>query len=341
LYEDSLGLFSAIYNIALVCRRFSYNHLWKPEKLPAKVISIGNLTLGGTGKTPAVISVAKEAKKRGFNPCILTRGYGGKTKDICFVSKGDKPLLDAYQAGDEVFLMAQILKDIPIVKGKKRYEAGMFAFRGLTPIGLQPSLFILDDGFQHWKLQRDVDVLLIDATNPFGNGKLFPEGILREPFNAIKRAHIIIITKADTVSHKSIAEISQKIKKYNTTAPIFTASHRAIELIDLYGGVKDIDMLNNKKIYAFAGIANPDYFRLTLKKAGAEIVKFRKFRDHHVYKQKEIDEIIKNAAGLDIIITEKDMVKLKRLKVSDNVYALRIEFSIDNDFYNNLFGRLQ
>jgi tetraacyldisaccharide 4'-kinase len=164
-----LGPFSAIYNLALKCRRFCYDHLRKPDRLPAKVISIGNITLGGTGKTPAVIALAREARKRGLNPCVLTRGYKGKAKDTCFISKGEGPLLDAEQAGDEAFLMAEVLKGVTIVKGSDRFRAGIMAleYDQLAIVNLpQSRLFLLDDGFQHWRLHRDIDVLLIDATNP-------------------------------------------------------------------------------------------------------------------------------------------------------------------------------
>ena len=340
-----MGLFSALYAFALTCRRFSYAHIKKPDKLPAKVISIGNLTLGGTGKTPAVISLAREAKKRGFTPCILTRGYKGKAKNICFVSKGNGSLLNAEQAGDEAFLMAEILRGIPVVKGAKRYEAGIFALKELSSqpsaLSLRPSLFILDDGFQHWRLHRDIDILLIDAANPFGNEKLFPEGIMREPFSAMKRANIIVITKADMAVQGRIHAIMDKIKKYNPEAPIFTASHKPTGVAGISGESKGLDSLRNKKIYAFSGIANPAYFRSTLTLSGALIVEFRKFRDHHIYRQKDMDEIKKDASGLEIITTEKDLVKLKELRIPENLSALKIEFSIDDDFYDNIFRRVQ
>jgi tetraacyldisaccharide 4'-kinase len=332
-----LGLFSAIYGLGLAYRRFSYAYFKKPDKLPAKVISIGNLTLGGTGKTPAVISIAQEAKKRGFTPCVLTRGYKGKAKETCFISKGEKPLLNSREAGDEAYLMAEILKGMPVVKGKNRYEAGKLALENFQ----SEILFILDDGFQHWRLHRDIDVLLIDATDPFGNEKLFPEGIMREPFSAIRRAHFIVITKADVALQGAVQEITDKIRKYNSKAPIFIASHRPTGLSNISGESKGLDSLRDKRIYSFAGIANPAYFQSSLTLGGARIVEFRQFRDHHVYKQKDMDEVKKEALGLDIITTEKDLVKLKELEIPKNLSALKIEFSIDNEFYDNLFRRLQ
>lgn len=330
-----MGLLSALYGLGLSCKKF---YCRNPNRLPAKVISIGNLTLGGTGKTPAVISVAQEAKKRGFNPCILTRGYKGKVKDTCFVSRGDNPLLNAYEAGDEAFLMAKILKGISIIKGNNRYKSGLFALNNSKLQTLNSKLlFILDDGFQHWKLHRDVDVLLIDATNPFGNEKLFPEGRMREPLVAMKRAHIIVITKADMAVPGAVTAITRKIKQYNQEAPVFTAAHTPTGLINLEGESKGLDTIQGKRIYAFSGIANPAYFQSTLTSSGGQIAGSRKFRDHYIYKQKDIEEIRKEAAGLEIITTEKDLVKLKELDVPDNLSALRIEFSIENEFYDALF----
>jgi tetraacyldisaccharide 4'-kinase len=331
-----------------------------PARLPAKVISIGNLTLGGTGKTPAVIAVAQEAKKRGYSPCILTRGYKGKAKDISFVSRGEGPLLSPIEAGDEAFLMAQILEGTPVVKGTDRYKSGLFALdnlyskphKGVLPAvpiskGVLPyaptnssPLFILDDGFQHWKLHRDVDVLLIDATNPFGNERLFPEGIMREPFSAMKRAHVIVITKADMAIEGAVTAMTRKIKQHNQEAPIFTASHKPAGLIYASGETRGLDTLRDKKIYAFSGIANPAYFKTTLTSAGGRIAGFMNFRDHHNYSRKDLDKIKAEAAGLDIVTTEKDLVKLRELKAPDNLSALKIGFSTDNDFYDYLFGRL-
>lgn len=336
-----MGLLSALYGAGLSCKKYFCRH---PDKLPAKVISIGNLTLGGTGKTPAVISVAQEAKKRGHKPCILTRGYRGKAKDISFVSKGDRPLLSPAEAGDEACLMAETLRGVIIIKGKDRFRAGTAVFDNAHQaiVNLQyPHLFILDDGFQHWKLHRDADVVLIDATNPFGNEKLFPEGIMREPFSALERAHIIVITKSDMAPQGAVSSITRKVKQYNREAPVFTAAHKATGLVNASGEVKGLDSLNDKKIYAFSGIANPAYFQSTLTSAGAHIAQFRKFRDHHKYSRKDINEIQKNAAGLDIITTEKDLVKLKELDIPDNLSALKIEFSTNNEFYDTLFRYIE
>ena len=334
-----MGPFSAIYNLALKCRRYCYDHLRKPDRLPAKVISIGNITLGGTGKTPAVIALAREARKRGHNPCVLTRGYKGKAKDTCFVSKSDGPLLNAEQAGDEAFLMAEALRGVPVVKGSDRFRAGIMAleYDQLAIVNFpQSRLFLLDDGFQHWKLHRDIDVLLIDATNPFGNGRLFPEGTMREPFSALGRADIILITKSDVAGDGAVLDITDEISKYST-APVFKAFHKPVNVISGSEETEGTETLNNKKVYAFSGIANPAYFQATLRTVGAEIIGFRKFRDHHLYTQKEIDEIKLDAGGHEIITTKKDLVKLRDLELPERISALKIEFSVDEGYYDYIF----
>jgi tetraacyldisaccharide 4'-kinase len=331
-----LALLSGIYGIVLRIARL----LKQPKKLPYKVISIGNITLGGTGKTPAVIALAEEAKRRGFHPCILTRGYKGTANGPCFVTKGDKPLLNVSQAGDEAYFMSEALSGVPIIKCADRYEGGMFAINSkLLPL-TSKLIFILDDGFQHWQLQRDKDIVLIDATNPFDNGKLFPEGKLREPLSALKRADIVVLTKEDMADKKRISACRNKIKRYNPDVPIYTSSHVPAALISVSGKAEDINTLKGRKVYAFSGIANPSHFEMLLKSIGAEVIKSKRFRDHHHYPQGDIDKMIKEAGGLDIITTEKDMVKLKGRALPDNIYALRIQFSIDGKFYDDIFGKL-
>ncbi|RJQ44154.1 MAG: tetraacyldisaccharide 4'-kinase [Nitrospiraceae bacterium] len=330
-----MGLLSAIYGLGLICRRLTV----KPHRLSVRVISVGNLTLGGTGKTPAVIAITEEATRRGLKPCILTRGYKGKAKGPCFVPGFQDPEFSIQEYGDEPALMAERLRDVPIVKCADRYKGGQFALNSL-PVTAHPSLiFILDDGFQHVRLHRDIDILLIDAYNPFGNERLFPEGKLREPLSSISRAHVIILTRAD-MARVSLETLTLKVRQYNADAPIFTASHNPSCLAYPSGETASPGMLRNKKIYAFAGIANPFHFRDILISLGADIISFKSFRDHHRYKQKDLDKIRAEAAGADIITTEKDMVKLRELRLPDNICALRIEFVVEDGFYNKIFNAL-
>lgn len=332
-----MGPLSTAYRLVLSGREFLYRAgIRRSRRLPAKVISIGNLTLGGTGKTPAVIAVALDAKKRGYRPCILTRGYKGRAQGPC-LSTSDRECFDHVRlVGDEAAYMAYRLPDVPIVKDRNRYRAGTYALEKTGSSAID--VFILDDGFQHRALQRDRDVLLVDATNPFGNGRLFPEGIMREPLTSIGRADCVLITKSDAVNRGDCNEIEDRIRQYSPEVPVYAAHYEPVSLNDAAGTPHPLDRLKGRQVYAVSGIANPSYYENSLRSLRAEIVRSRVFRDHYSYTRKDIHSIVKDAGGLDIITTEKDMVKLKELEPPDNIYALRIDFVVEKNFYNILFG---
>ncbi|MFH1703133.1 MAG: tetraacyldisaccharide 4'-kinase [Nitrospirota bacterium] len=372
-----MNLIEGLYYIGYSIKK--YNDLKNQKKLPFKVISIGNITVGGTGKTPATITIAEEAKRRGFVPVILTRGYKGKTKGPCFVSKGEGPLLSEEDAGDEPIIMAGKLKGVPIVKGENRYDAGIFAIENLkSEISNLKSqiLFILDDGFQHWKLFRDKDLLLIDGTNPFGNKRLLPVGPLREPLRAISRADIVVITKTNMLSSQSTVhgqstasptypsplrgegkgggDISQsmthgksefrrlikEIRKYNKKAPVFSAEHRPLQFLSARGEIFPLEWAKGKRFFVFSGIGNPGSFKETLLLAGINLKGFKSYRDHYRYAPKDIEKIVEHSkrSGADwIVTTEKDIMRLKELSVPANLIALVIEFSVGKEFYDEVF----
>jgi tetraacyldisaccharide 4'-kinase len=323
----------------------------KQKRLPARVLSIGNITLGGTGKTPAAIALTHEAKQRGYTPCILTRGYGGKAKGPCFVSRGEGPLLNAYDAGDEAFLMAEKLKGIPIVKGQDRYEAGMFALRNLrvqTAFPQSEWIFILDDGFQHWGLFRDMDILLVDGMSPFGNRKLLPLGYLREPVSEISRADIIVITNTPSLagregeSHRraEIAELMKEIKQYNPTAPVFFSEHRSVGFTTAAGDSYPLEWAKGREFYAFCGIGNPQSFSKTLASAGAKVKNLRTFRDHYRFSPDDMQTIAADAEKTGaawIVTTEKDIMRLRGFDLPENLVALAIEFSAEKKLYDRVF----
>jgi tetraacyldisaccharide 4'-kinase len=338
-----------LYYLGLSAKKFFA--LKNRKRLPFRVISIGNITLGGTGKTPAAIAVADEAKKRGFQPVILTRGYKGTAQGPCFVTRGDKPLLTAAQAGDEPLLMAERLTGVPIIKGADRYEAGMFAIRALSiqhsapdpGLSLTPHasrftpIFILDDGFQHWKLYRDLDIVLIDSKNPFGNKKLFPAGRLREPLAELHRADVIMITKAEREDPGLIAEM----RRYNKRAPIFFSCHRVIAVRSGAGERKHPDFLRGMKVFCFCGLADPESFRNTVVGSGAEVAGMKAYRDHQIYAQQDIDAIRKECmtSGASwIITTDKDMVKLRNLDLPENILIIEIAFIANQPFFESVFA---
>jgi tetraacyldisaccharide 4'-kinase len=334
----------------------------KQRRLPAQVISIGNITLGGTGKTPAAIALAREAEQRGYHPCILTRGYRGKAKGPCFVSRGDEPLLKEEEAGDEAVLMAEKLRGIPVIKGGNRYEAGMFALTSL-PSALRPNLFILDDGFQHWALSRDKDIVLIDSSNPFGNRRLLPLGPLREPAREIRRADVLVITRTEqTVRdknteappthpspsrgegkgggvsyHPPIQSLLKELKLYNPKAPVFFAGHRPSGFFTAEGISFPLPEAKDKEVFAFCGIGNPDSFRATLIATGLSPGGFLAFRDHHRYRAGDIRRIQEHAGRINaewIVTTEKDIMRLREFSLPDNLVSLAVEFAVDSKFYD-------
>jgi tetraacyldisaccharide 4'-kinase len=311
-------------------KRYALKH---QKRLPHKVISIGNITIGGTGKTPAAIAIAEEAKKRGFGPIILTRGYLGKAKGPCFVQGAGNPV----EFGDEAVLMAERLKDVPIVKCADRYEGGMFAL-SLNPESRIPNpVFILDDGFQHWRLYRDIDIVLIDGLNPFGNRKLFPLGPLREPLKELNRADIFVITKSRNEA------LLNELKSINPAAPVFFSEYRITKLKDINGRELPIDVLKEKKVYAFCGIANPDSFKKTIMSLCGELAGFKAHRDHYKYAQGDIaylESLSQKHSSDYLITTEKDMVKLKGLKLPGNLLFLTIEFSVSSDFFERIFNNI-
>lgn len=328
------------------------------NRLPNKVVSVGNITLGGTGKTPAVIALAQEAMKRGLQPCILTRGYKGKSKGPCFVSTGTAPLLDEYQAGDEALLMAEKLKGIPIVKAKDRYEAAMFALSSLASASCL-DLFILDDGFQHWKLYRDINILLLDSISPFGNRRLLPLGSLREPINAISRADIIVITKLEgeilqrairpALRQRAQSNLQgakeddhiEEIRQYNTEAQIFFAERKPLKFIIPDNKIMSLEWAKDKSFFSFCGIGNPQSFKETLLSTGINLKGFRTFRDHYRYSQNDIESIAKEASRNNadwIVTTEKDIMRLKGLSLPKQLVSLGIEFHVDKKFFDAVFG---
>ena len=323
----------------------------KQKRLPARVISIGNITLGGTGKTPATIALTHEAKQRGFTSCILTRGYGGKAKGPCFVSRGEGPLMNAYDAGDEAFLMAEKLKGIPVVKGQNRYEAGMFALGNHRFPAVNPAsewIFILDDGFQHWGLFRDIDILLVDGANPFGNRKLLPLGNLREPVSEIGRADLIVITNTPSLSggegeyhqRSEIMGTMKEIKQYNPTAPVFFSEHRPVAFATDAGDSFPLEWAKDRKFFGFCGIGNPQSFSKTLASTGADIKGLKTFRDHYRFTPDDMKTIAadaKKAGAAWIVTTEKDIMRLRGFDLPENLVALAIEFSVEKKLYDRVF----
>jgi tetraacyldisaccharide 4'-kinase len=314
------------YAWAHLLRLQAYRLRWAAvRRLPCRVISIGNLTLGGTGKTPIVEVVAGLLQQEGMHVGVLSRGYGGRVQSgITVVSDGRRCLVPPEVAGDEPVLLAEHLAGLPVIVGKDRYAAGLVAVErfGVDAI-------VLDDGFQHVQLARDLDILLLDAERPFGNGRLFPRGELREGPAAIARADAIVLTRWES----NAAPAFPALQRCRSELPLFRSQHTPRDLRVLTEGhILPLASLKGQRVLAFCGIGTPHHFGLTLQRLGAEIVAFVAFPDHHPYTRSEIEQLILTAKQhrVDILVTtEKDGVRLRRLQpVAGAVWELRIGATI-------------
>jgi tetraacyldisaccharide 4'-kinase len=320
-----LSLLSLLYRVGVQIRFFLYDHgILKKERLPCTVISVGNITVGGTGKTPVVQYLARFLTGKGRKPVILSRGYKGKVRGKVQVLSGSTgPLPGWEEAGDEPFLLAKKLKTVAVVVGKDRVYAGRHALRMFSPDTL-----LLDDGFQHLKMERDIDIVVIDVQNGFGNGSLLPRGTLREPLKSLARADLILLNKGSIPD--DYRKLEQEVRMWNGTAPVFYSSYRAESVWCLKTGEKHSpEFLKGKKLMAFSGIANPRYFHLLLTRLGAEVISHLPFPDHHSYTAQDLPCIMQKSQGSDLIITtEKDGVKLKQ-KVFENLPLFMLEVSLE------------
>ena len=310
------------------------------KKLPGFVVSIGNLTVGGTGKTPAAAMMAEWALQAGYRPAILSRGYGGTYKTTAFeVCDGQHLFCTPAEAGDEPYLLARKLQGVPVVLSKARYEAGLLAFERHGS-----NFFILDDGFQHLPLHRDLDLVLLDAASPFGNMRLLPAGPLREPVDHLRRADGFILTRA---GHGTSLIMVNYLKRRFGGKPVFQSEHAPERLVlPNLGRTHPPDFIRGKRVVAFAGIAKPDGFRDTLLKLGAEMALFRSFRDHHPFGHSEFQELVAERQKLraDLLLTtEKDYVRLAPLAPTDKdlgYLAIRFQLTSGTDaFFDMIRGK--
>jgi len=338
-----LRMLSMIFTVLVQLRLFLFKHgLFRPHTLGCQVISIGNLTVGGTGKTPIVEIFARTLQKSGRKVAILSRGYKkdeapflerlvnkltfrNRTVPPRVVSDGQRLLLDSSLSGDEPYMLASNLKDVVVVVDKDRVKAGAWA---INKFGCDT--LILDDGFQYLNLKHRLDIVLVDRTNPFGNWKMLPRGILREPVRNIKRAGFIFITKSNG---DGAGELKQTLRKYNATAEIVECRHNPKYLKNVYTGEeRPLDFLHGKDVAAISGIAQPKGFEEVLIKLGAKVLYHKRYADHHRYSQQEILESINRGIqrGAEILVTtEKDAVRFPYVERRDlPVYYLRVEIEM-------------
>jgi tetraacyldisaccharide 4'-kinase len=317
--------FSWLYRAGTGLRNTAYDRAWLVEReLSRPVISVGNLTVGGTGKTPMVIYLADKLRSMGKKPAILSRGYGRKSHGMVVVSDGKKPPLSYTQGGDEPVLMARRLRKTPVVVDKVRLRGGIYLVEHF-----QPHVIILDDGFQCRGLSRDLDFVLLDAEHPFSNNHMLPAGWLREPPANLKRADAIVFTRA---SEERPSQVSIDRVRFYTDAPVLKAIHEPGEWVSLTGNQKrKSEKFATSKPLLVSGIAKPKDFEQTVRSLHINPVAHLSFPDHQIYGSKELERIagLYRALRADTILTtEKDLVKLPALLVSLNVWALTISIKI-------------
>jgi tetraacyldisaccharide 4'-kinase len=281
-------ILSFLYLFIINFRNWLYDHkIFKEVKLSCPVISVGNITVGGTGKTPCVIMLARMLQKNGFKPAVISRGYGGKSVyPVNIVSDGDKILLDSEIAGDEPCLIAHSLKGIPVITGSKRIVAGQTAIDKFDV-----NVLVCDDAMQHRQIFRDINLVLLDSLSLWGNNHVLPRGKLREPIKEVNRASAVMLTRADEAP-QGINKIGGLIR--NKNIPVFKSVHKPKDIMrGDYSEQWPISILAGKKVCAFCGIARPDSFKKTLSDASARILLFDIFSDHHRYSKSELEKIKK------------------------------------------------
>lgn len=315
-----LHALSGLYGMGVRTRLLSYSLGMLPSySLPIKVVSVGNLTVGGTGKTPVAIFLAEFFKRDGQRVAVLSRGYKGSAKGIAVVSDGKKILTGPNEAGDEPYLMAKSLEGVPVVVCADRVRGGRFMIERFSP-----NVLLLDDAFQHIRLRRDINILLVDANEGFGNAHLLPRGILREPLSSIRRADFALIKGGQPQGR-----VWEALHEYSI--PFIPFLYRPSALYNIDSGEEmELEALKGARVVAVSGIANPASFQKSLKELGAVVEAQLDFPDHHAYSASDGRNIEQRASGRDMIITtEKDGVKLGGLVKSIPVFALKISVEVE------------
>lgn len=330
---------SAIYSFLVRCRFFLYNNAILPrKKLPCLVISVGNVTVGGTGKTPLVELLAHTLQGLGNRVAIINRGYGGKyhrmeerrgekKEKVRIISDGKRVYSSAVEAGDESYLLARNLPGVAVISGKDRYHCGLHAIRNLGV-----DTIILDDGFQNYSLERDYDLVTVDSSSPWGNGYLLPRGPLREPWGNLIRADVIILTRVDQIEDSHV--VRKQLVLNSGVVPVVESVHQPLFLEEMGVGKRyGLDFLSGKSVFLLCSIGRPEAFRKTLTGVGAVIKGQACFPDHYSYSRRDALNVQQEAVkkGTDCIITTtKDAVRLPLSEIDClvPVFSLRVEMKI-------------
>jgi tetraacyldisaccharide 4'-kinase len=311
LARTGLSLASLAYGAAVAARNFGFDRGWaRVHRAAVPVVSVGNLTLGGTGKTPMVEWLARWYRHRGVKVAILSRGYGRTTG-----------------LNDEGRVLEENLGDVPHLQSPDRV-----AMARIAALELETELIVLDDGFQHRRLARDVDLVLLDALEPFGLHHLFPRGLLREPIRSLRRADVVIVSRADLVSAADRAAIRAAAESKAGSLRWVEARHAPLDLLDSEGNAVSLDRIDNSSVAAFCGIGNPEGFRRSLVPLCRVLLDLRVFPDHHAYSSADVRSLERWASELGanlVLTTQKDLVKLRASSLGPTpLRALRIGLEI-------------
>ena len=329
-------MLSRLYGAVMNRRNALYERgVFKSVSLGVPVISVGNITVGGTGKTPMVALIAERLFEKGEKVAVLTRGYGRENpKKRVLVSDGERVLVNAKQAGDEPFELARkLLGKASVIADADRAAGGVWAKEkfGITA-------FVLDDAFQHRRVRRDADIVLIDATNPFGSGKTLPFGILREPLKNLNRADSIVITRANLAG--DLSNLKSEIRRYNARCPIYVSENRIsklTELKDFQAGrtTTDYQQPSKNKAFAFCALGNPSNFYEQLRQEKFNLTAARDYPDHHFYTARDVAELneqTRRAGANSLLTTAKDAVKLADFNFQMPCFVVETEMVFDEAF---------
>lgn len=331
--------FSPFYSLIMKVREKLYTGgVFKSESFDVPVISVGNLMLGGTGKSPSAIHLARLLIRHGYRPAIISRGYRGKAaKRVNVVSDGKNIQLTPDLAGDEPFMLAEALPTVPVLTGRRRLYPCHHAIDELNV-----DILILDDGFQHLAVKRDIDLVLFDATALAGNSRIFPGGPLREPVSALKRCHAFLITGTTARNNDRAERFSELLRQRFPDKPVYLSHSGNLRLKQPDGSTAKEPPAT--PFLAFCGIANPARFKDTLTDFGATLQGFHPLKDHVTYDQGLIDELCAKAVqcGAEkLITTEKDYVKLQDLSSDLQICRFQVEHQVDCSFDEFIIEKLE
>ncbi len=303
---------SGFYRLGVWGRNLAFDRGWKASiRAELPVVSVGNLTTGGTGKTPCVELVVRFLQSLELRVAILSRGYGSEAG-----------------RNDEAMVLEENLPDTPHLQGADRVALAQTAFEEL-----ESEIVVLDDGFQHRRLKRDFDLVLVDATNPWGHGYLLPRGLLREPISSLKRASAVLMTRCDQATPEVLQTIRDQVKRYAPQAPLAESIHRPACWANASRQTLDLDALQGRPVAGFCGIGNPDAFRQTLTSLGMSIADWRVFPDHHPYLRQDVESLRdwanRQPENAVVVTTQKDLVKLRIDRLGDReLWSLRIQLHL-------------